>query len=165
METLIYISISGTPLHRFRFCSGVQNPPRSGAAEARVPGRCLTPHPSLGRGVGLPLGTFTLTALGGCKRGRVTMKPHAQAPPWCLDTGATAPPRPERRRGRDEPPRTHTCLPPPGPAAPPRGWGRPYRGAYALCARHASTYGICATGALSGAPPALTTLRRIRKKH
>lgn len=52
-------------------------------------------------------------------------------------------------------------------ARPPlsRGWGGPYRAAYALCARYASTYGICATGALSGAAPALTTLRRIRKKH
>lgn len=49
---------------------------------------------------------------------------------------------------------------PAGPAAP-----QPYRAAYALGARHASTYDFCATGALSGAAPALTTLRKIRKKH
>lgn len=77
-----------------------------------APASPATPCPFGRRGRLCPWRVFTLTALGRGKRGRVTVKPHAQPPPRCPGAGAAAaapaPSRPEWRRGRDDPLPTHT---------------------------------------------------------
>lgn len=113
---------------------------------------CPSPH-----GVTTPAVRVTLTALGRLWRA-------GSSEIWRLE-------KPEVGRRLLAPwgalePRSHASHTPASRlrlAPGPQGWGGLYRAAYVLCARRASTYGICAPGTLSGAVLALTTLRRIRK--
>lgn len=142
---------------------------RPGPVSARQPSNSLPLRPA---GTALPVASIYTHGPGprqaGPGDGETTRPVSAEMPRRGGGGGGSgsSPAWAETGQGRSSL-HTHTCLPPRRQARPPlsQGWGGPYRAPYALCARHASTYGICATGALSGAAPALTTLRRIRKEH